>query len=68
MPEPRDDDRLTGRLLLAAALGFVLFVPPLIAAFDRGGRVLGAPVVWAYLFVAWAVIIGLVAALIRRSQ
>jgi hypothetical protein len=68
MPGPREDDRLTGRLLLVAALGFALFIPPLIAAFDRGGQVLGVPVIWAYLFVAWVVVIGLVAAVLRKSQ
>jgi hypothetical protein len=68
MAGPRDDDRLTGRLVLVAALGFVLVAPPVIAAFDHGGQLFGVPVVWAYLFLAWAVVIGLVFVLVRRSD
>jgi hypothetical protein len=68
MAGPRDDERFTGRLVLVAGLGFVLFAPPLIAAFDRGGHLLGVPVVWVYLFLAWAVVIGLVAVLVARSD
>jgi hypothetical protein len=63
----RDDERLNGRLVAVAVLGFVLFVPPLLAAFDRPVQVLGVPLLWAYLMLAWAVVIGLVATLVRRS-
>jgi hypothetical protein len=68
MPPPRSDDRLAARLAAVAVLGFVLLVPPLIAVFDRGARVAGVPVVWVYLFLAWAAIIGLVAATVRRTD
>lgn len=67
MAGPKDSDRLTGWLVLVGVLGFVLFAPPLVAAFDHGGHVLGIPVVWAYLFVAWAAVIGLIALVVRRS-
>jgi hypothetical protein len=67
MAGPEDDDRLTGRLVLVAVLGFVLLAPPLIAAFDHGGQVLGVPVIWAYLFVVWATLIGLIAVVAERS-
>jgi hypothetical protein len=67
MAGPEDDDRLTGRLALVGVLGFVLLVPPLIAAFDQGGQVLGVPVVWAYLLVAWAALIGVIAVVVGRS-
>jgi hypothetical protein len=50
-----------------AVLGFVLFVPPIVTVFDGGGQVFGAPLIWVYLFVVWAAIIGLVALLVSRS-
>jgi hypothetical protein len=68
MAGPGDTDRLTARLVLVAVLGLVLLAPPLIAAFDRGGQIFGVPVLWAYLFVAWAALIGLIAALVGRSE
>lgn len=67
MDGPQDDERVSGRLVAVAMLGFLLFVPPLLSAFDHGGQVFGVPTIWAYLFVAWAVVIGLVATLGGRS-
>jgi|RhiMetdeSRZDD1v2_1073273.scaffolds.fasta_scaffold2095247_2 hypothetical protein len=68
MPPPKFDDRFAARLTAVAALGFLLFVPPLITVFDRGAQLAGVPVVWVYLFLAWATIIGLVAAAVRRTD
>jgi hypothetical protein len=62
-----DSDRLGPRLAAVAVLGFLLFAPPLLSLFDRKTRVLGVPVLWVYLFGAWAVVIGLVAAINRSS-
>lgn len=67
MAEPRDDDQFTGRLAAVAAFGFLLLVPPLLSQFDRADRVFGVPVLWAYLFLVWAALIGLVAMIVRRS-
>jgi hypothetical protein len=67
MAGPRDDDRLTGWLVLGGVLGFVLLAPPLVAAFDHGGRVLGVPAIWAYLFLVWAAVIAVIAVVVRRS-
>lgn len=64
---PTDDARLTARLTLVAAIGLVLLLPPLLSAFNGGGQVFGIPVIGLYLFVAWAVIITLVAVLVRGS-
>lgn len=63
----RDDQRFTGLTAVVAAFGFLLFLPPLLSAFDRGDQVFNVPVVWAYLFGAWALLIALVAVLVRRS-
>jgi hypothetical protein len=56
-------DRSTPRLIATAVLGFLLFAPPLLSLFDRKARVFGVPILVAYLFIAWALIIGLVAAI-----
>lgn len=62
-----DDEQLIGRLVAVVMFGFLLFVPPLLTLFDRRAWVFGLPGLWAYLFLAWAVVIGLVAAVGRRS-
>lgn len=60
-------DRSAARLIAVAALGFLLFTPPLLSLFDRQGQMLGVPALMAYLFIAWAVVIALVAAINRGS-
>ena len=67
MAGPTDDGRSSGRLVLVAVLGFILLVPPLVAALDRGRQVLGVPVIWAYLLLAWAALIALIAVVAGRS-
>lgn len=68
MAESRDDERLGGRLAAVGASGFVLVVPPLLAQFDHMDRVFGVPVLWAYLYLVWAIVIGLVAVIGARSR
>jgi len=63
-----DDERMTPRLVAVSALGLLLFAPPLLSLFDRDADVLGVPLLWAYLCCAWALVIGLVAAIVRRSD
>jgi hypothetical protein len=53
------------RLVAVAVLAFLLFDYPLLAVFDVEERVLGVPLLWAYLFTAWAVIIAAVAWVVR---
>jgi hypothetical protein len=60
-PEPR-----RAHLVALAALGGVLFGYPVLAVFDVPATVLGVPVLWAYLFVAWAVLVTAVAVAMRR--
>jgi hypothetical protein len=62
-----DDERVTPRLVAVAVLGVLLLAPPLLSLFDHDARVGGIPLLWAYLFLAWALIIGLVAAVVRKS-
>jgi hypothetical protein len=47
-------------------LGVVLLAPPVLLAFDKPLRVAGIPMLYFYLFAAWAVLIGLTAALSER--
>ena len=58
----------TPRLAAAAALGFLLFNYPLLSLFDSRARVLGVPLMWAYLFTVWALLIILVALIVRRPR
>jgi hypothetical protein len=60
-------DRSAPRLVAVAVLAFALFTPPLMSLFDHRARVLGVPVLPAYLFVVWALVIGLVAVLTRGA-
>ena len=59
-------ERFAARQIAVAVLGFLLFTPPLLSLFDRRARVLGIPILVAYLFIAWAVVIGLAAAIHRN--
>ncbi|MCG4454318.1 hypothetical protein LJY18_13545 [Pseudomonas sp. MMS21-TM103] len=45
------------RLVALFMLGCLLFSYPLLALFDSGGEVFGIPLLFAYLFVAWALLI-----------
>lgn len=59
--------RKSERLVALALLGLLLFNYPLLSLFSGGGQVLGIPVLYAYLFAAWATVIALVALIVRRS-
>lgn len=61
------DGRKSERLVALAVLGFLLFDYPLLSLFSSEGRVLGVPVLYAYLLTSWALLIGLMALAVRRS-
>jgi hypothetical protein len=54
-------------LVAAAALALLLFNYPILAVFAVDARVLGVPLLWAYLFTSWAVVIALVAWIMRDA-
>lgn len=58
---------LKGQQLIALFLvGCLLFNYPLLALFSRDGLVWGIPLLYVYIFITWAVLIGLLAVIIER--
>jgi len=49
------------RFVALCMLGFLLFNYPVLALFNVPATVFGVPVLYAYIFVAWAALIGLMA-------
>ena len=60
--------RMGQRLIGLFLLGCLLFNYPMLAVFNARGAVFGIPVLYAYLFFAWALLIALVAAVVERSE
>ena len=60
-------DRRAQRLVALCMLGCVLFNFPVLAIFNVSGFVLGIPVLYAYIFVAWALLIALMALAVEQS-
>jgi hypothetical protein len=55
----RDDKNKEQRFFALCMLGLVLFNFPVLALFNVGGSILGVPVLYAYIFAAWALVIAL---------
>jgi hypothetical protein len=49
-------------------LGCLLFNYPLLALFNVRATMFGIPLLYAYLFAAWALLIGLVAFIMERKE
>jgi hypothetical protein len=60
------DDAKQQRFVALCMLGMVLFNFPVLALFNVPGSVLGVPVLYAYLFAAWAALIALMALVSER--
>ena len=60
----RRGERLAGLFLL----GCLLFNFPLLAMFNARATIAGVPVLYAYLFLAWALLIVLAAAIMERND
>ena len=60
----RKGERLVGLFLL----GCLLFNFPLLALFNVRATVFGIPLLYAYLFAAWTLLIALVAVIMERSD
>ncbi|MGH8355084.1 MAG: hypothetical protein ACRERY_16385 [Pseudomonas sp.] len=55
------------RLVVLFLLGAALFNYPLLALFNRTGLVWGVPVLYAYVFAAWLLLIMLLAWVIEKK-
>ena len=64
MPSPLKGQRLAALFLL----GVLLFNYPLLQLFARDGMILGLPVLYCYLFSAWAALIGLMALVVEHRE
>jgi predicted permease len=56
------------RLAALFLLGCLLLNYPLISLFDGDTRVLGVPLLYVYVFVAWALFILVMALVVERSN
>jgi hypothetical protein len=56
------------RLTALCLLGFLLFNYPILALFNLPTAVLGIPVLYAWIFCAWAVLIGLMAWVVEKRE
>lgn len=56
------------RLAALFMLGWLLFNYPLLALFNDAGTWFGVPLLYAYLFIAWALFIGLLALIAERES
>lgn len=54
------------RLVALCMLGCVLFNFPMLALFNVPGTVFGVPILYAYVFIAWAILIALMAWVIEK--
>ena len=54
------------RFVALCMLGVVLFNYPVLALFNVTGTLLGVPVLYAYIFLAWAALIALMALVAHR--
>jgi hypothetical protein len=72
--KPRAEERTKAkggrgaRLAFLFLLGVLLFNYPLLALFNVQGSVFGVPLLYAYIFAAWALMIALVATVMERAS
>jgi hypothetical protein len=55
------DESRGPRFVALCMLGMLLFNFPILALFNVSGTVLGVPLLYAYIFIAWAALIALMA-------
>ena len=63
-----DSTQRTPRLVALCILGCLLFNYPILALFNHPGTIMGIPTLYAYIFTAWALLIGLMALAIERGD
>jgi hypothetical protein len=60
--------RQTDRIITLVIVAALAFNYPLLSLFESSALVLGIPVLYLYLFVAWAVLIGLMRAVMKNPH
>lgn len=55
------------RLVALCMLGFLLFDYPILPLFNKATLFLGIPLLYAYIFAAWALLIALMALAVERT-
>ena len=65
MPTPQARGQ---RLIALFLLGCVLFNYPILSLFNVGTTVLGVPVLYAYIFAAWALLVALMALAVESRR
>ena len=61
------DETRGQRFIALCMLGMLLFNYPILALFNVPGSLFGVPILYAYLFLAWAALIGLMALVAVRD-
>lgn len=56
------------RLIALFLLGVLLFNYPLLALFNRAAEALGIPLLYAYVFGAWGLLVALLALVVERGR
>jgi hypothetical protein len=56
------------RLVAIFLLGVLLFNYPLLALFNSAAEAFGIPLLYTYIFISWALLIGLLALVVERSR
>jgi acetyl-CoA carboxylase carboxyltransferase component len=60
------EEKKAQRFVALCMLGMLLFNFPILALFNVPGTLLGVPALYAYIFVAWAALIALMALVAER--
>ncbi|TAK87244.1 MAG: hypothetical protein EPO20_05425 [Betaproteobacteria bacterium] len=63
-----DFEKSGQRLIALCLLGFLLFNYPVLALFNLPQTVFGIPVLYAYIFCAWALLIGAMAWVVEKRR
>ena len=64
----QEHERKGQRLIALFIFGCLLFNFPILALFNVPGTLFGVPVLYAYLFIAWALLIALMAWVVERRE
>ena len=64
----QDHDRKGQRLVALFILGCLLFNYPVLSLFNVAAVAFGVPVLYAYIFAAWALLVGLMALVVETRR